>query len=101
MLGKVSLWKAIEMTKPPNFERRPAQLVEPGLEEPASDDSGIVDTVTAAAKGEDRPMEKTHPKAPPALVFLTFPLVLIAVLMIIAAFFWIFGGYFGGEEVVQ
>ena len=65
------------------------------------ENTGIVDTVTAAARGEDKPMGKTHPKAPFAMVFLAYPLVLLVALVILVIFFFFFGAPSGGEDAVQ
>lgn len=61
-----------------------------------SDDADLVETVTSAVKGEDKPMGKSHPKSPFAIIFFTYPVVLIAGLIILALLYWFFGGIGGG-----
>lgn len=59
---------------------------EPNSHEPDS----VPEKVTAAVKGDDQPMEKEHPQAPGALVWFTYPVILIVVLLIAMALFAIF-----------
>ncbi len=55
-----------------------------------SKDEDVTETVTNAVKGEDRPMDETQPAAPAALVFLTYPVILIIVLVLLGIAFMIF-----------
>ncbi len=45
----------------------------------------IAEQVSESAKGEDRPMEEVHPHSPGAVVWFTYPVLLIAALLIMFA----------------
>jgi hypothetical protein len=93
--------KGNAMTETTNDRRPQHQTAGSETDPSAHDDTGIVDTVVSAVKGEDEPMEESHPRATPALVFLTYPMLLFGLLIIVAIAFWLFGGFFGGGEVTQ
>lgn len=46
--------------------------------------------VEASVKGQDEPMEREHPKAPGALIWFSYPLALLVVLIIVAIAFMLF-----------
>lgn len=72
----------------PNSERHEhARDVETGR---ASDT--VLEKVAASVKGDDEPMEKQHPTAPGALVWFTYPFVLIFALLIGLAMLAYFNG---------
>ncbi len=47
--------------------------------------------LSESLQGQDEPMEVRHPLAPAALVFLTYPLVLVIAIAGIIAALWFFG----------
>jgi hypothetical protein len=42
----------------------------------------VIESVEASVKGEDRPMAKKYPTAPAALIWFSYPVGLIAVLLL-------------------
>ena len=88
------------MTETTN-DKRPQHQTAGSESDPSAQEDGIMETVVSAVKGEDEPMGESHPRATPALVFLTYPMLLFALLIIVAISFWLFGGFFGGGEVAQ
>ncbi|MCA9156685.1 MAG: hypothetical protein KDA72_00080 [Planctomycetales bacterium] len=67
------------VTKEAREERQEAD----GKENP--DAMTVADQVIESASGEDRPMEEVHPQSPGAIVWFTYPLLLIVALLIIIA----------------
>jgi len=49
-------------------------------------------TVADTLLGTDPPIEKAHPGLQPALVFLSYPIVLVILVVIISAYFLMFRG---------
>lgn len=47
----------------------------------------LPDSIESSIRGEDQPMEREHPRAPGALVMFSYPLALLAVLLIAAIVF--------------
>lgn len=54
-------------------------------EESEPDAGNIPEQVQASVTGEDVPMEQEHPTAPGAIVWFTYPVVLIVILIIALA----------------
>ncbi|MCA9133395.1 MAG: hypothetical protein KDA45_09580 [Planctomycetales bacterium] len=46
---------------------------------------GVGEIVEASVKGEDEPMEREHPAAPGALVWFSYPLLLVVLLIVALA----------------
>lgn len=71
---------------------------EPRNEREAADANDIPEATTVAdqvidsATGEDRPMEEVHPQSPGAIVWFTYPILLIVALLIILAVLSLWNG---------
>jgi hypothetical protein len=74
-------------TTPTTTSEAPSQAkpLEGDVEQPT-----VSEMVEASVTGEDQPMEKQYPTAPGALVWFTFPAILIALLLLGLLFvnFW-------------
>lgn len=60
----------------------------PSTYENPPENGGPTDTVASVEKavlGEDQPLAKSHPSAVSGLVFLTYPIILIVLLLIVLA----------------
>lgn len=68
-----------DATTPPNTRQ-------PMVNETDAEQGSVGETVAGAVKGTDRPIGEKNPKAPLALVWYTYPVVLLLVL--IAALLW-------------
>lgn len=51
----------------------------------------VTDRVEDAITGQDQPMEKTHPRTSAAVVFLSYPIAIIAVILLTFVFINMFG----------
>ena len=66
-----------------------AEPVIPDSEKTMSASERATITVADTLLGTDPPIEKAHPGLQPALVFLSYPIVLIIIILIIAAYFMV------------
>ena len=57
-------------------------LVEPNSNTDAHDQGSVPETVVEAIKAEDEPMERKHPSAAGALVWFTYPVLLVAAILV-------------------
>ncbi len=55
------------------------------LESSKSEPHTVSEQVVESATGEDRPMDDVHPSSPGALVWFTYPVMLIVAILIILA----------------
>ncbi|XZE46234.1 hypothetical protein SH467x_001507 [Pirellulaceae bacterium SH467] len=58
-------------------------------------ESTLSEKISDSIQGKDEPMETNHPLAPAALVFLTYPMILMVATLAIVGTLWFFG-VFGG-----
>lgn len=56
------------------------------------DDMTVADQVIESVSGEDRPMEEVHPQSPGAIVWFTYPILLIVSLLVIIAVLSLWNG---------
>lgn len=67
------------MLNPDSSEHHPASTAK---EKSATESHTVPEIVEASVKGEDEPMEREHPTAPGALVWFTFPALLIVAILV-------------------
>ena len=55
---------------------------QPGDRSSSHESETLPEMVEASVKGQDEPMEREHPKAPGALIWFSYPLLLLVVLLL-------------------